>query len=49
MFANDLAPLSSRTVRFISGVHFPQGVRNTAGASSSQLSLPAPLRREVHA
>lgn len=27
-FANDQAPLSSRTVRFISGIHFPPGVRN---------------------
>ena len=28
-FSNDQAPLSSRTVRFISSVHFPPGVRNT--------------------
>lgn len=27
-FSNDQAPLSSRTVRFISGIHFPPGVRN---------------------
>jgi len=27
-FSNDQAPLSSRTVRFISGVHFPPGVSN---------------------
>jgi len=27
-FSNDQAPLSSRTVRFISGVHFPAGVMN---------------------
>src|SRR6267378_3256152 len=27
-FSNDQAPLSSRTVRFISGVHFPPGVVN---------------------
>ena len=33
MFANDQAPLSSRTVRFISGIHFPPGVRNTANAA----------------
>ena len=26
LFSNDQAPLSSRTVRFISGVHFPPGV-----------------------
>src|SRR5579864_2746952 len=25
-FSNDQAPLSSRTVRFISGIHFPPGV-----------------------
>jgi uncharacterized protein GlcG (DUF336 family) len=30
MFSNDQAPLSSRTVRFISGVHFPPGVDNAA-------------------
>jgi uncharacterized protein GlcG (DUF336 family) len=33
LFANDQAPLSSRTVRFISGVHFPPGVRNTSNAA----------------
>jgi uncharacterized protein GlcG (DUF336 family) len=27
-FSNDRAPLSSRTVRFISGIHFPPGVVN---------------------
>jgi len=27
-FSNDQAPLSSRTVRFISGIHFPAGVSN---------------------
>ncbi|HEV1992820.1 MAG TPA: heme-binding protein [Candidatus Acidoferrum sp.] len=27
-FSNDQAPLSSRTVRFISGIHFPAGVMN---------------------
>lgn len=31
-FSNDQAPLSSRTVRFISGIHFPPGVNNTASA-----------------
>lgn len=31
-FSNDQAPLSSRTVRFISGIHFPPGVANTASA-----------------
>lgn len=33
MFANDQAPLSSRTVRFISGIHFPPGVANTPNAA----------------
>jgi uncharacterized protein GlcG (DUF336 family) len=33
MFANDQAPLSSRTVRFISGIHFPPGVKNTGNAA----------------
>jgi uncharacterized protein GlcG (DUF336 family) len=28
LFSNDQAPLSSRTVRFISGIHFPPGVTN---------------------
>ena len=27
-FSNDQAPLSTRTVRFISGIHFPPGVTN---------------------
>jgi uncharacterized protein GlcG (DUF336 family) len=31
-FSNDAAPLSSRTVRFISGIHFPPGVAGTANA-----------------
>jgi uncharacterized protein GlcG (DUF336 family) len=31
-FSNDQAPLSSRTVRFISGVHFPPGVADTNNA-----------------
>jgi len=31
-FSNDQAPLSSRTVRFISGIHFPPGVMNQAPA-----------------
>jgi len=31
-FSNNQAPLSSRTVRFISGIHFPPGVTNTANA-----------------
>jgi uncharacterized protein GlcG (DUF336 family) len=33
MFSHDQAPLSSRTVRFISGIHFPPGVKNTANAA----------------
>ena len=32
-FSNDQAPLSSRTVRFISGIHFPAGVPNTPPAA----------------
>ena len=31
-FSNDQAPLSSRTVRYISGVHFPPGVTNVPNA-----------------
>ena len=31
-FSNDQAPLSSRTVRFISGIHFPPGVDNAPTA-----------------
>ncbi len=31
-FSNDQAPIGSRTVRFISGVHFPPGVMNTESA-----------------
>jgi uncharacterized protein GlcG (DUF336 family) len=32
-FSNNRAPLSSRTVRFISGIHFPPGVANTPNAA----------------
>ena len=32
-FSNDQAPLSSRTVRFISGIHFPPGVMNAPNAA----------------
>jgi uncharacterized protein GlcG (DUF336 family) len=32
-FSNDQAPLSSRTVRFISGIHFPPGVTNAPTAA----------------
>ena len=32
-FSNDQAPLSSRTVRFISGIHFPPGMRNKPPAA----------------
>ena len=32
-FSNSQAPLSSRTVRFISGVHFPSGLKNFGGAA----------------
>lgn len=32
LFSNDQAPLSSRTVRFISGIHFPPGVSDAPNA-----------------
>jgi uncharacterized protein GlcG (DUF336 family) len=32
-FSNDQAPLSSRTVRFISGIHFPPGIKNAPPAA----------------
>src|SRR3981081_3807757 len=32
-FSNDQAPLSSRTVRFISGIHFPPGVSGAPNAA----------------
>jgi uncharacterized protein GlcG (DUF336 family) len=32
LFSNDQAPLSSRTIRFISGIHFPPGVANAPNA-----------------
>ncbi len=32
-FSNNQAPLSSRTVRYISGIHFPPGISNTASAA----------------
>jgi len=32
-FSHDQAPLSSRTVRFISGVHFPPGITNTSSGA----------------
>jgi uncharacterized protein GlcG (DUF336 family) len=32
-FSNDQAPLSSRTVRFISGIHFPPGVARSPNAA----------------
>ncbi len=31
-FSNDQAPIGSRTVRFISGIHFPPGIMNTESA-----------------
>src|SRR5215813_6036426 len=31
-FSNDQAPLSSRTVRYISGIHFPPGIDNVGSA-----------------
>ncbi|MGH2690200.1 MAG: GlcG/HbpS family heme-binding protein, partial [Actinomycetota bacterium] len=32
-FSNDQAPLSSRTIRYISGIHFPPGIRNKPNAA----------------
>lgn len=32
-FSNNQAPLSSRTVRYISGIHFPPGIINTPNAA----------------
>jgi uncharacterized protein GlcG (DUF336 family) len=32
-FSHNMAPLSSRTVRFISGIHFPPGVSNAPNAA----------------
>ena len=32
-FSNDEAPLASRTVRFISGIHFPPGIANQPNAA----------------
>jgi uncharacterized protein GlcG (DUF336 family) len=32
-FSNDQAPLSSRTVRFVSGIHFPPGIARTGNAA----------------
>lgn len=32
-FSSDQAPLTSRTVRFISGIHFPPGIKNTPNAA----------------
>ena len=32
-FSHNQAPLSSRTVRFLSGIHFPPGITNTASAA----------------
>ncbi|HVT43219.1 MAG TPA: heme-binding protein [Thermoanaerobaculia bacterium] len=32
-FSHNMAPLSSRTVRFISGIHFPPGITNTPSAA----------------
>ncbi len=32
-FSNDQAPLSSRTIRYISGIHFPPGILHTPNAA----------------
>src|SRR5258708_19788183 len=47
-FSNDQAPLSSRTVRFISGIHFPPAVTNAPTAdlygieNTNPASTPSP-------
>ena len=53
-FSNDQAPLSSRTVRFLSGIHFPPGIARTPNAalygienSNRGCSLNAPLNPGV--
>jgi uncharacterized protein GlcG (DUF336 family) len=38
-FSNDQAPLSSRTVRFVSGIHFPPGVARTPNAALYGIEL----------
>lgn len=38
-FSNDMAPLSSRTVRTLGGIHFPPGVRNTAASDLYGIEL----------
>lgn len=38
-FSNDLAPLSSRTVRVLGGIHFPPGVRNTPSSDLYGIEL----------
>jgi len=55
-FSNDQAPLSSRTVRFVSGIHFPPGVARTPNAalygienSNRGCDLNAPLNAGARA
>lgn len=38
-FSNNQAPLSSRTVRFVSGIHFPPGIPNTPNAALYGIEL----------
>jgi len=38
-FSNDQAPLSSRTVRFVSGIHFPPGIARTPNAALYGIEL----------
>ena len=38
-FSNDMAPLSSRTVRTLGGIHFPPGVRNTPSSDLYGIEL----------
>ena len=39
-FSNDQAPLSSRTVRYISGIHFPPGIVSPATRRSTGSRIP---------
>ncbi len=52
LFSNDQAPLSSRTVRFISGIHFPPGVAFAPNADLygiENTNRGCPLNASFHA
>ena len=48
-FSNDQAPLSSRTVRFISGIHFPPGIstRQTPRSTESRTPIAVALSPRI--